>query len=285
MKRFIISTLILLLGVIMTACGTPTPMGPVEQQMTAMAAQVQACATLQSLGTPYPCNPPTSTPTPIPPTPTPTATPFTGWMYYPESGGATPMPPGFEPAACDNKVIGCPGQSYRYFIDGVPQGPDANTYKGTPAYWPYVLVGVPVLIVVLGLLFFSAYGMAAPQRAIAKATLMMAAAYAKTMEQMQNAPALGSGTGAPDANNMGIPIEFLGKCLLAFAQEHDVPRDFKHSMIAQLRSYRRGDLVPLVTIQQLLLGYDKEHETKLARPFGEYISVHAHELVGGSQNG
>lgn len=276
-KRLIKLLFILVAGMIVASCGTtPTPASDVEVQMTSMAAQVQACATLQSLGTPYPCNPPTSTPTPIPPTSTPTATPFTGWMQYVESGGATPMPPGYEPN-CDG-VVGCPRYSYTYFVNGVPQNGVPGATTGTPGYWPYVLVGVPVGIGILALLFFSAYGMAAPQRAIAKATLMMAAAYAKTMEQVQT-PALSSG--APDAGNMGIPIEFLGKCLMSFSREHEVPADFKQHVVSQLRTYRRGDLVPLVTIQQLLLGYDREHNTELARPFGEYISVHAHELAGG----
>lgn len=106
--------IILLVGVI-SACGTSTPMSPVEVQMTSMAAQAQACATLQAIGTPYPCNPPTATlqPTSTPtPMPSPTATLINGWVHYPESGGATPMPLGFEPN-CEG-AVGCPGSSYTY---------------------------------------------------------------------------------------------------------------------------------------------------------------------------
>jgi len=280
MKKFLIKYgwIILLAGVIVSACGTtPTPVGPIEVQMTSMAAQVQACATLQSLGTPYPCNPPTATSTPIPPTSTPTPPPFTGWMYYREGGGATQMPYGFEPLACDNKLVGCPGQSYRYFVNGVPQGPDANTYKGTPSYWPYILVGVPVGVAVLVLLFFSAYGMAAPQRAIAKATLLMAQAYASTLGQVQGNPALPS-----SVDNAALPVEFLARLLGDFMKGYEVPHDFKRVIGSQLRQYRKGDLVPLVTFQQMLRSFDKEHSANVAQPFGDYLAAHAHELVGGS---
>lgn len=278
MKNLIKNGLILLVGVILSACGTtPTPIGPVEAQMTSMAAQVQACATLQSLGTPYPCNPPTQTPTPVPPTFTPTATPFTGWMYYQEGGGATPMPYGFEPSACDNKVVGCPGQSYRYFSNGVPQGPDANTYKGTPGYWPYVIVGVPVGIAVLALLFFSAYGMAAPQRAIAKATLLMAQAYASSLGQIQGNPALPA-----NVEKEALPIESVAKLLGEFMKVYDVPHDFRRIIGGQLKQYRRGDVVPLVALYSMLRSFDKEYSSNVAQPFGQFLIEHAHELVGGS---
>lgn len=261
--------IILLLGV--TACGTATPMSPVEVQMTSMAAQAQACATLQAIGTPYPCNPPTATSTPQPtPTmpPTPTATPFTGWMYYPESGGATPMPYGFEPLSCDNKVVGCPGQSYRYFVNGVPQGPDANTYKGTPSYWPWALVGTPIAIVIIAILIITAWGNTAPQRAIAKVTVLMGEALAGSMlsnPQQANQAMLAS-------PNAGIPVEVLAQALVGFMNRHEVPPEFKPEIGKQLSTFKKGQVVPLEMVQTMLLQFDTMHGSNVAKSFGKFLA-------------
>lgn len=265
--------LLVLFSVVVAACGTaPTP-SPAEVALQQTQQALVVCATAVSLGMQNPCVSPTPMPTSTPtPLPTPTATPVTGWKQFTDDGKyIKDMPAGFVPDC--GGVVGCPGYMYIQYVNGFPVG---NPPTGTPSYWPYLLVGTPVLIVVLALLFFSAYGMAAPQRAIAKATLLMAEAYAKSMNQIQSAPQLGT-SGVP---NQGIPEEFIRGCLEGFSEQQNVPRDFRHTVLGQLREYRRGDFIPLTTIQQVLLGYDKEHETQLARPFGEYISAHAQELPG-----
>lgn len=256
-----------LLVFLLAACATPTPIGPVEAQMTSMAAQVQACATLQSLGTPYPCNPPTATPTPPPtatPPPTPTEIPFTGWMHYPEGGGPEKMPYGWEPDC--GGVVGCPGNAYRYFINGVPQGPDPDTYKGTPGYWPWVLGGIPAFIAICVLMYVSAYGMAAPQRAAAKVMLLMGQAYA-------DAARAGSAMLPPPQDPEKIQARRLIFMLEKFNQANPVPWEYLVCLGQMLGSrFKQNDRIPLVVALQMLKACDRKYGVNITQSFGEFLT-------------
>lgn len=267
--------LILLVGVILSACSTaPTPSASdIALQQTQQALYV--CGTAVALDMPNPCQP-TPTSTPIPPTftptppPTPTATLVTGWVHYPESGGATVMPYGFEPNC--GGAVGCPGSSYTYFINGVPQNGVPGGTTGTPGYWPWFLVGVPIALVIFGMLYLSAWGNTAPQRAIAKVTLLMGEAFASTLGS-SGQPQLAS----PQAmtgmmQEPGIPVEFLATLLGQFMQSHEVPSEFKPEIGNQLKLYTKGQLVPLVTIQAMLLAFDNAHGSDVAKRVSKYIA-------------
>jgi len=255
--------LILLLLFLLTACGTATTPSPVDIQLTQMISQVQACATLEALGTPYPCNPPTATSTPIPPTYTPTATPFqNGWMHYPEGGGATPMPPGFQPS-CDG-LVGCPGNSYTYFKDGVPQNGVPGGTAGTPGYWPWLPLAIFAGLAVLGAFYFAAYGMAAPARARAKVMLMMADVQKQLMMSASQQKAL------PIATNGAVTAFQLARSLRLYAEEGPAEAAFQVGMLPYFKGMNRHDSIPLDTVASWLLDYDTQHRTSFHVKFPEY---------------
>lgn len=277
--------LLLLVGVLLSACGGAPGRVLSDQEineistvsaMTKQSVAVQACATLFALGTPYPCNnPPPSTPTPIPPTSTPTPTPFTGWMHYQEGGGATPMPYGFEPSACDNQVVGCPGQSYRYFINGVPQGPDENTYKGTPSYWPWILVGIPVALAFFLIIGIGVYGATAPQRALARSIEMTAKVQAKMLEMSGlKQPALQ----APK----DVRADDLWVYFQRFIRENHPDPRFETAMRHHMRAYhRKDDLIPLDTMAGWVHDFDKTNNTNVLEAFTAFADRvdFSHQIV------
>lgn len=253
--------IILLLGV--TACGTATPMSPVEVQMTSMAAQAQACATLQAIGTPYPCNPPTATSTPQPtPTlpPTPTATPFSGWKQFTEDGQYVgDMPAGFEPP-CEG-VVGCPGKLYIQYVNGVPVSGDQGGTTGTPGYWPWLLVGIPVALVFFLIIGIGVYGATAPQRALAESIKMTAKVQAKLLEMSGlKQPALQ----APKDVRAGDLWVYFQR----FIQECHPDRRFESAMRHNMRAYRNNDdLIPLEKMAGWVYEFDQTHKTNTLEAF------------------
>lgn len=260
--------IILLVGVILTACGTPTPMSPVEVQMTSMAAQVQACATLQAIGTPYPCNPPTSTPTP-PPTPTlpptPTKIPFTGWVLYPNDGKGErqEMPPGFIPPCQDTtvEIVGCPGEMYIYEINGVPQPPEQGGFQATPGYWswlPFVILGGIGFFVIIGI---AMYGATAPQRALAESIKATSKVQAKLLEMSGlSQPALQ----APKQVRAGDLWVYFQR----FIQECHPDQRFETAMRHHMRAYHRKEaLISLETLAGWVHDFDQANETQVLEAF------------------
>lgn len=268
--------IILLMGVI-SACGTATPMSPVEVQMTSMAAQAQACATLQAIGTPYPCNPPTATSTPQPtPTmvPSPTATPYSGWKQFTEDGQfVADMPPGFEPP-CEG-VVGCPGKLYIQYVNGVPVSGDQGGTTGTPGYWPWLLVGIPVALAFFLIIGIGVYGATAPQRALARSIEMTAKVQAKLLELSGlKQPALQ----APKDVRAGDLWVYFQR----FIQECHPDQRFETAMRHHMRAYhRKDDLIPLETMAGWVHEFDKTNETNVLEAFTAFADRvdFGHQLV------
>jgi hypothetical protein len=134
----------------------------------ALASHVeQAVATLVRAGTPLPTHtpiPPTPTPRPTSTaTPTPTATPFTGWVRYESATGKElgRLPKGVSPP---NDVVGDPGATYVHFTNGREDGDPVET----PAWWPLVLGGIPVLLLlalgIFGALLWFGYSVRKEER-------------------------------------------------------------------------------------------------------------------------
>ncbi|MCL4200219.1 hypothetical protein KJZ67_02660 [Patescibacteria group bacterium] len=254
--------IILLLGV--TACGTATPMSPVEVQMTSMAAQAQACATLQAIGTPYPCNPPTATSTPQPtPTmvPSPTATPYSGWKQFTEDGQfVADMPPGFEPP-CEG-VVGCPGKLYIQYVNGVPVSGDQGGTTGTPGYWPWLLVGIPVALAFFLIIGIGVYGATAPQRALAKSIELVGKAQAKLLEMSGMQPSLP----APKDVKAHVVWSYIQR----FIKAYNPDPQFEPFMRQRLSAFRRDDLVPLGDFAAWVHQFDADHETNVVEAYSAF---------------
>lgn len=270
--------IILLLGVMITACGTATPVGPIEVQMTSMAAQAQACATLQAIGTPYPCNPPTATSTPQPtstPTKAPTATPYTGWVHYPEGGGATQMPPGFEPD-CQG-VVGCPWNSYTYFQDGVPQNGVPGGTQGSSGSGLRLLIKIGILAVVL---FFvvvgvSAWGATAPQRALAETIRQQAKVVTAGFLPVSNMPHLS--LPAPTA----VKARQLAAHLDGFIKYSNAPDEFKVMLGKRLQQrWVVDEPIPMSVLAGWLTTYDRRYGSDMAKQYQVYSETHQLSLKG-----
>lgn len=266
--------IILLVGVTISACGTATPMSPVEVQMTSMAAQAQACATLQAIGTPYPCNPPTatlqptSTPTPLP---TPTATPYSGWKQFTEDGQfVRDMPSGFEPP-CDG-VVGCPGKLYIQYVNGVPVSGDQGGTTGTPSYWPWLLVGIPVALVFFLIIGIGVHGATAPQRALARSIELIGKAQAKLLEMSGMQPSLP----APKDVKAHVVWSYIQR----FIKAYNPDPQFEPVMRQHLSAYRRDDLVSLGEFAGWVHQFDADHETNVVEAylaFAEKVDITAIE--------
>ena len=176
------------------------------------------------------------------------------------------MPLGFEPN-CEG-AVGCPGSSYTYFINGVPQNGVPGATTGTPGYWPWALVGTPIAIVIIAILIITAWGNTAPQRAIAKVTVLMGEALAGSMlsnPQQANQAMLAS-------PNAGIPVEVLAQALVGFMNRHEVPPEFKPEIGKQLSTFKKGQVVPLEMVQTMLLQFDTTHGSNVAKSFGKFLA-------------
>ena len=274
----ILFALLVLLGLIVSACGTATPSpGDVAVQQTVQAVQV--CGTAVALNMANPCAP-TSTPTPIPtatPIPSPTPMPFNGWKQFTEQGEwVRDMPPGFVPS-CEGagEVMGCPGWMYIEYINGVPVN---GSMTGTPGYWPYVLFGVPLIVLVFVFLYYYAYQSTAQDRAAAKVMLAMGAAFTgQQLKSLQAPKAEGENTSLARrvprerVRDQALTRKQLAEYLDAYAQEHPVPEAFVKEVSGELNQLPETQLIPILAIQRLLKRCDSHHGTGITVLFGQFL--------------
>jgi len=283
MTRFIL-LFVLVCGVafVLTACGVTPTHSPVEIEATKIVARLEACATLESLGTPHPCDPPAPTPTPLP---TATPTPLGGsegrWFVYQDSMNLTPiapLPKYANPEKICETFWGCPGETYRFVQNG-----EALAETGTPLGWAVLLIVAGFFVIALPLLIAAVRSFNAPiQQAaqeLAKESQMRRALYLEAANQLQ-LPSPKQGATLPDGREQVVTWADVKELLATFDQQEKYNTTSALLAFAVKQSIETSDTASISWdgFNQLMQEFDAEHHTEIRMLIWRFALQYQHRL-------